>query len=296
MDKYTGIYATSGAVQSAVEEELLHKPYMAIVQDDPQYIDWNSLSPQPIYSAIPMTMEFLSAGTIVWQKTGNPSSGDVIQYRINGTGGWQSITAQAGNASTIQVNAGDKVEFQGGVNPLAADHIPAYADNASNLHTLKSTAPHILYGNLMSMIEGVNRLANTTLYSAFTFYGFFANNSGLQSAKNLYMPATNVRAYGYNRMFNNCINLVEAPELPNINLSYDGTNGGRQLERMFYGCSKLNYVKCLITDPEPVNSTYATFNWLSNVAQSGTFVKHPDATWGRKVSGIPLGWTVLDAS
>lgn len=41
MEKHTGIFATSGAVREAVDNSLLYKPYMAIVEDG-NYIDWNT--------------------------------------------------------------------------------------------------------------------------------------------------------------------------------------------------------------------------------------------------------------
>ena len=46
MDRYMGIFATSGAVQEAVNNDSLHKPYIAIVQDG-NYLDWNTLGQVP---------------------------------------------------------------------------------------------------------------------------------------------------------------------------------------------------------------------------------------------------------
>lgn len=60
---------------------------------------------------------------------------------------------------------------------------------------------------------------------------------------------------------------------------------------MFYGCTNLNYVKSLFID-EP--SEEATYNWLSGVSSTGTFVKSKDTTWDvRGSNGIPEGWTVV---
>ena len=61
---------------------------------------------------------------------------------------------------------------------------------------------------------------------------------------------------------------------------------------MFNGCTSLNYVECLAD----TTTGYGAFsNWLNGVAATGTFVKHPDATWSSGSSGIPEGWTVIDA-
>lgn len=45
MDKYLGIYSTSGDVQTAIENEELKKPYVAIVNGS---MDYNSIgNPEP---------------------------------------------------------------------------------------------------------------------------------------------------------------------------------------------------------------------------------------------------------
>ena len=64
---------------------------------------------------------------------------------------------------------------------------------------------------------------------------------------------------------------------------------------MFYGCTSLNYVKCLAVNRVYTDDTVE--NWLAGVASSGTFVKNPNKqTWPRSSSGVPEGWTVVDAT
>jgi hypothetical protein len=88
-------------------------------------------------------------------------------------------------------------------------------------------------------------------------------------------------------MFNGCTSLTTAPELPATALTNYCYN------YMFYGCSKLNYIKALFTTTP---STSYTNNWVSGVASSGTFVKNKNATWNvTGTSGIPSGWTVQTA-
>ena len=61
---------------------------------------------------------------------------------------------------------------------------------------------------------------------------------------------------------------------------------------MFYNCSNLNYVVCLATDKSASN---CVSNWLSGVANTGTFVKASSmSNWPSGNSGIPSGWTVKD--
>lgn len=83
-------------------------------------------------------------------------------------------------------------------------------------------------------------------------------------------------------MFYGCSNLEVAPELPASALT---TNSYAD---MFNGCSKINYIKCLLANPRS--------NWLSyftnGVSSTGTFVKKKGIEWPSGTAGIPTGWTV----
>jgi len=59
---------------------------------------------------------------------------------------------------------------------------------------------------------------------------------------------------------------------------------------MFYGCTSLNYIKCLATSG--INSNNSTTNWVGSVALSGTFIKDQDATWPIGFNGIPTNWNI----
>lgn len=98
------------------------------------------------------------------------------------------------------------------------------------------------------------------------------------------LPATDMEVMCYQYMFQNCTELQKAPVLPAKQLNY------WCYEEMFKGCSKLNYIKALfLTKP----SDSYTPNWVEGVAEKGTFVKNPEATWiVRGINGIPEGWTV----
>jgi hypothetical protein len=61
---------------------------------------------------------------------------------------------------------------------------------------------------------------------------------------------------------------------------------------MFYGCSNLNYIKCLATD---ISATSCTSGWLSNVSYSGNFETPSTTNWTTGVNGIPSGWTRVNA-
>lgn len=59
---------------------------------------------------------------------------------------------------------------------------------------------------------------------------------------------------------------------------------------MFYGCSKLNYIKMLATD---ISASDCLYRWVNGVASSGTFIKAASIpTLQSGINGIPNGWTV----
>jgi len=60
---------------------------------------------------------------------------------------------------------------------------------------------------------------------------------------------------------------------------------------MFYGCKKLNYIKCLATN---ISASYALYNWLKSASSTGTFYKKAGVTYPSDTSGIPTGWTVVE--
>ena len=158
--------------------------------------------------------------------------------------------------------------------------------------TLASNCYSGMFKNCTSLTEvPENMLPATTLavgcygHENLLEQGMFYGCISLVKAPNL--PATTLAVGCYNSMFMGCTGLTQAPELPATTLAnYCYT-------AMFNGCSKLNYVKALFTTT-PGNSY--TANWLYDVASSGTFVKNPDATWSvTGTSGVPSGWTIVDA-
>jgi hypothetical protein len=86
-------------------------------------------------------------------------------------------------------------------------------------------------------------------------------------------------------MFQNCTSLTSAPNL----LAAELVEGCYQ--NMFEDCESLNYIKCLATD---MSIDGCTDFWVSNVSSTGTFIKHPAATWSTGANGIPTGWIVED--
>ena len=190
---------------------------------------------------------------------------------------WTAYTSTTGGTTIATLNVGDKLLIKG--------ENTAYGHNSVNKFV--STGQFNVYGNIMSMISGDSFDEATTLTETATFQTLFGGCTGLTSAEHLILPATTLTATCYVSMFNGCTNLTVAPELPATTLK---SNCYRW---MFYNCSSLNYIKCLATDISPNSDTY---NWVSGVASTGTFVKNSAATWTTGVNGIPDGWTVQNNS
>ena len=166
----------------------------------------------------------------------------------------------------------------------------------------------------MSLISGDSFTSATTLSKDYTFAALFQSSSGLTDASNLVLPATTLTYACYYAMFAGCTSLTSAPELSATTLTYSCYDsmfeGCTSLTvapvlpatalteacygNMFYGCSSLNYIKCLATN---ISASYCTSFWLYGVSSTGTFVKNPNMSrWTSGESGIPTGWTVVDAS
>ena len=124
-------------------------------------------------------------------------------------------------------------------------------------------------------------LPATTLASG-CYSNMFQGCTSLTTAPSI-LPATILEDFCYDMMFDGCISLTNAPELPATTLSE------YCYRFMFSGCSNINYIKCLATD---MSATDCTYNWVSGVSVTGTFVQDANADWRIGPSGIPTGWKV----
>ena len=88
-------------------------------------------------------------------------------------------------------------------------------------------------------------------------------------------------------MFRGCELLTTAPILPAATLA------SNCYQRMFDGCTNLNYIKMLATN---VSAALTLDAWVYGVSPTGTFVKNSAATWDvTGINGIPTGWAVQTA-
>lgn len=197
---------------------------------------------------------------------------DGLAKSTDGGQTWTSV----GNSVVYTASAGDKVMFKGNLHP-----------SGYGIGRFSTTIDFDVEGNIMSLLFGDNFATATDLTgynNAFT--ELFQGCSGLLSAENLVLPAATLAPNCYHRMFGQCTSLTTAPVLPAKNLPSLAYN------EMFYLCSSLNYIKMLAETREADALQY----WTQGVASSGTFVKSASmTTLPTGTSGIPSGWTVVDA-
>lgn len=252
------------------------------------------------YSQDYLTFDVLTNGTIKWNSLGSGQA-KTIEYSKN-NGAWTSITAST--ATTISVVTGDKVRFRGTNTTYAKDK-----NNYSGFEG--GTANFNIEGNIMSLVYGDNFANNYTLpNSTYAFCSIF-KKSNVVSAENLILPATTLTQYCYRAMFSYATLLTKAPTLPATTLAKGcywymfeqtaistapdlnaTTLVAEAYGNMFNGCANLNYIKCLATTG--FSTTNVLQSWVSGVSATGTFVKDENTTWSVGVSGIPIGWVIVN--
>lgn len=227
--------------------------------------------------------------------------GNSIEYSVDSGNTW---VAMSSGDSTPRLSVGDKVMFRGNNQPVPG---------SKGIGHFTSTCRFNAMGNPLSLYSANNFSSITSSPSENWLDTFFYQNVGLVSAKNLWLPNDTLKQC-YIGMFEACTSLIEAPELPATTLTqgcYENMFYGCSslttapelpaetlvdecYNRMFYNCTSLNYVKMLATSRTAILPSLE--NWLSGVSATGTFVKNAAmTTLPTGTSGIPSGWTVVDA-
>ena len=262
--------------------------YYGVSPVDKIYLGAELVWPTTDYRTMPLTFEIVSAGTLVFGTNYNTGYELIrtIYVKIN-DGEWTETRVgptSYGQQVTYNLNAGDKLQMR-------ASYPKWGYDDVQSSIIIYGTSYFNLYGNIMSLVDKDNFAEITSLDSTVNYafgylFGGLQTGANVIGASNLCLPATGLSNYCYYGMFMNCADLTNAPELPATTLA------NSCYESMFEGCTNLNYVKCLATD---ISASNCTGFWLYNVSPTGTFIKHPNATWPSGESGIPTGWTVQDA-
>ncbi len=235
------------------------------------------------------------------------ADGESLQFRA-GESGNQSFSQFGSLAATMQRYYNVIVDGEGTID--VSGNIMSLVDRTLQRTTLESYMFHGLFHGCTKLVDASHLILPSTTLAGCCYLEMFHACTNLTSAPNL--PATTLATSCYYGMFDSCINLTNAPDLPATvlaNSCYEGmfywcqslieapllpatTLANGCYRDMFYGCSNLRYVKAYYTTYLSGDS-WSTSNWLSNVASTGTFVKHSASKWDiRGGNGIPEGWSI----
>ena len=312
MARYLHRFATDAEFSAAYNgDDTYYEPWVSYT-DETEDVEYNKTEEEKQLGT-PLTFEIVSAPTdMAFKWTGPAAAGMAafsnfksthgeltgypyyIEYSYNG-GEWTQTTVD----DVVRINGlktGDKIQIRGNfpiycLNPANDDYKYSFDPTTA----LTSQAPTFkVYGNIMSLTNpdpAVFSQMKTLYYEQDTFQtanfkNLFIRNK-VTDASGLILPATTLTPYCYSHMFYNCPNLTVGPELP------VGTLVDHCYWRMFDACGSLNSIRCLATD---ISATDCTTLWTRNTAASGTFTKASSMTsWTTGTSGIPSGWTVMNA-
>ena len=292
------------------------------------YYKLNYSEPTPVTPATPLTFNITSDGTILW-KTSDSSFNRTIQYSKDGSN-WTSITSSS-SGTPITVIAGDNVEFRGDNSRYGGGqgrictfsgstaefsvygNIMSLCDSTDFSGMTSFTGYDSIFDRLFLGCTGLTNatkliLPVSSLVDA-CCYGMFSGCTNLTQAPEL--PATTLAIDCYAHMFEGCTSLISTPKLSATTVGLSSyafmfkncTNISRaeisastlmdySCQYMFGGCSNLNYIKCLATD---ISANNCTNDWVNGVAGTGTFVTPSSTNWTTDTSGIPTGWTRVNA-
>lgn len=211
-----------------------------------------------------------SASTIGMYRVNSAHS--TWQYSLDGYN-WYNFTT----SDSFSLNTGEKLYVRGKLTRI----------QQSNATQFSISGDVKAVGNIMHLYDYENPDSITISYNN-AFSGMFSNCSGLKDVEELLMPATALSNGCYVNMFLGS-GIVSSPVLPATTL----TNS----------CYTGMFARCPITKVTILARTFGTDSllwWLQSVPSSGTLYKNPltsvnDFPYDSAGTGIPAGWTVLDA-
>ena len=264
-------------------------------------------------------------------------------YSIDGGNTWEeqiwNATDQLYYIKPGTYNTGTEIKFKvkgwkdaklTGSDTLVSPTVDVYVYNSST-YPYCLTKKYSVYGNPLSLYtENFNNITDLSVSLSIKNYdtesytvvsssilpipliqfGSTLNTHGdnyLIDARNLWL--------GFTGLYTNCYKWMFSPwksgsgYYPNTHMKYAPVLPAATLvtgcyQEMFYGCSSLEWVKCLALNQSNGDNfitiggdTYHTSNsftstWMYNVKSSGTFISANGTSWLRDQHGIPSGWTV----
>ena len=279
------------------------------------------------YSQDPLTFEVLEAGQFKF-KYSSANTSQLVMYSLDNGTHW---TMMSDDTWTATIPAGSTMIFDCYEPPTNANGIGTFSSTgnfnvsgnigslleghmgfAGELFTFTTYQFRSLFKDCTHLISAEHLWLPTLSLREGCYREMFSGCTSLTKAPSI-LPATTLASYCYLSMFEGCISLIAAPELPATSLGnscyyrmfYNCTSlmtapvlpapriSTQGYYEMFRGCSSLNSVTCLATDISAGNP----YEWLYNVSATGTFTKAASMNdWTTGTSGIPSGWTIVNAS
>ena len=162
------------------------------------------------YSTQYFTFESLEDGNIICWYGGESGFTRTISASTDNGQTWTAYTATSGGTEMVTLNTGDKV-FIKGLNDIYYPEIYRSYGGPDGCR-FRPTKRHIVYGNIMSLVDGDNFSSSTSMASRSFRYLFYGDRT-LISAENLILPATTLSDYCYEGMFTSCSRLTTTPVL-----------------------------------------------------------------------------------
>lgn len=179
----------------------------------------------------------------------------------------------------ISTNDVDWTVWDGSTIQLQANDTIKVKNNKNTLNTQSTKLKFNITGKVKAS-GNINSLINFSNLSEYCFTGLFENCIGLIEAPD--MPSTNLSQSCYSSMFNGCSNLEGMPYLPASKLA------SYCYSFMFANCSKLERIRLGYT-----GNFSSSFNqWVGNITTTGTLYYNGTDT-KKGSSGIPNNWVVI---
>ena len=163
------------------------------------------------------------------------------------------------------------------------------ANNFANYNNITLQPGEILYFKATGLGAGTLNLTN---YFQFVISGDY-DIEGSGDIRSLiygdnFDNQIEIPARSFYRTFEYCAGLTKAPDIL-AESAYQ-----KSFYNCFKDCSKLEYVKCMISSSVGTSQEFPFYGWLNNVSATGTFVKSGNEQW-QNGDWIPSGWTVQTA-
>ncbi len=254
MAKYLHRFTTGAEFNAAYYGDEYKKPWVSYTNET-RDVEYNKSKRQELLET-PLTFEILSDGNIAW-RTNDTAHTVTLEYKKNDNE-WVEITSTTGDGATISVVSGDTVQFRGDNTTISYSATQICIINEFYGTTCEFNAK----GNIMSILEKDNFRDMDILPEKYVFYNLFRNCTGLTDASELVLPATTLTESCYSNLFNGCIGLTAAPELPATTLNL------KCYISMFSGCTSLVNAPELPATTLANNCYYYMFNGCTGLTQA----------------------------